>query len=419
MRKSMVNNKNQIINLIKKLYGLLESHRSNFDSSFSFIYKQGYGTLYMNIEARECYDEIIDLTIKGYVRNEVLSRRHASKLLDQVLFDIFRTDSKEEDNYDLLLERFFNQLSDPGKTFTFFIPIQGCLLKKPLKFGKIHFDVFHDNVFNRFYDSIVQHKIDKVNKITVLEQVKKSNLWEAPVAEVKVAAKDKHAGRNIAIREVLQIIDTINFLSEVSNFPEKIYLPGERNNDYAVFPSIAEDLSFNITYKRVGPLGKLNLDDIHIKLEKSSLFSKINSMLQNEGNEYFERLLLTSIQWAGQASVETRLPNKFLAYTIALESVLLPDSDHQSLSYKLKHRIANLLGTTKESKLMIFKDVGALYSIRSQIVHNGWSSVSPENIDNVKKYCLNTIIALQNDHDVNRINKRDEYTNWLNALTLS
>lgn len=415
----MGNNKNRIIDLIKKLYSLLVSNEANLNSSYKFISKHGYGTFFMTVEALECYDEIIDLIIKEYGRKDILSRRNTNKLLDETLFHIHKTRPQEEDNYGLLLDGFFKSLSDPKKKYTFFIPILGCELKKPLEFGKIQFDVFNDNIFNRFSDSVDQHKIDKTNKIYLLEQVKKSNLWETPVAEVKVAAKDRFAAKDMAFREVLQIINTLNFLSEVSIFRGKLYLSGVRYSDYAVFPSIEEDHSFNIAYERVGPHGKLNLEGIRKELQTRQLFSKLDSMLKNEAKKYIEGVFLTSIQWAGQASVEPMLSNEFLAYTIALESILLPDPDHQSLGYKLKHRIANLLGITKENKFTIFNEVGILYKIRSQIVHDGWSSVTPENVLQIKDYCLRTVLKLIDNPDVNQVKNRDEFTRWLNALTLS
>src|SRR4029079_7991591 len=56
----------------------------------------------------------------------------------------------------------------------------------------------------------------------------------------------------------------------------------------------------------------------------------------------------------------------------ALEAILTgSESESEAVTFRLRSRAAALLPTENDSATSIFRDVGALYSLRSKLVHGG------------------------------------------------
>ena len=132
--------------------------------------------------------------------------------------------------------------------------------------------------------------------------------------------------------------------------------------------------SVSTNYAWWGRIGELSLTKLWDLDKRRKLgFDRVAKLLSHQRNDLEEKLV-AAFQWAGRATAEIRREEAFLLYAIALESIVLADSDPIELTYRLRVRIAHLLGNSPEARRNIFSKVGHLYDIRSKIVHSGRST---------------------------------------------
>lgn len=80
------------------------------------------------------------------------------------------------------------------------------------------------------------------------------------------------------------------------------------------------------------------------------------------------------------ASERERDEDRLVDLLIAAESLFLPD-EGKELSYRLRQRVALLLGTTFKNRLEISDDIKMAYDSRSKVVHgSGKSHKAPLNV---------------------------------------
>jgi hypothetical protein len=96
--------------------------------------------------------------------------------------------------------------------------------------------------------------------------------------------------------------------------------------------------------------------------------------------------------------------------SICLEA-LLGDDNSQELTYKLRLRAALLLGKTLSEREAIRKTVGALYQLRSKVVHgrsHPQGDVASDSRDAIRglKVCTDAVRAIA------RLNARPDFAKW-------
>jgi hypothetical protein len=162
--------------------------------------------------------------------------------------------------------------------------------------------------------------------------------------------------------------------------------------------------------------------DLSFKLLKGvatlrSLLRKIDNLLKQQQQSEIDALFVSAIQWAGRASVERRREEAFLLFAIALESIMLPKGDRE-LSYRLRIRTAHLLGRTASERRGISKEIGALYGIRSNIVHNGHCQITDEERSRIRLIVKRVIFAMLGNRAVARLGTRHELDVWFEKKCL-
>jgi hypothetical protein len=162
-------------------------------------------------------------------------------------------------------------------------------------------------------------------------------------------------------------------------------LPGDAESTVITIPVLgeADKPSFFLQDRPGGPLGELSLKRlIEVDAKHDLGFTPISNLLAKDRKRLsgMEKRLLSSVQWSGRATIDVRKEEAFLLYAIALESIVLAEVDKDELIYRLRTRIAHLLGSTLKERLNISKEVGRLYGIRSSIVPNGTYEVLDQDV---------------------------------------
>ena len=92
---------------------------------------------------------------------------------------------------------------------------------------------------------------------------------------------------------------------------------------------------------------------------------------------------------------------RFLVLMMLIESLIF-DDDKQGIRYKIRRFCAVLLGDTIDESERIYKDIGTLYNIRSEIVHSAkFDKLLPKMVEYlslVSSELINTLILLKYDH---------------------
>ena len=147
-------------------------------------------------------------------------------------------------------------------------------------------------------------------------------------------------------------------------------------------------------------------------------FSKITDLLTKKRNGLEDRLI-SAIQWAGKATVEGKKEEAFLLYAISLESLVLLDNEKEELTYRLRTRVAHLLGKDLENRKKISAKVRDLYEIRSKIVHSGWFQVTDADLSLMRLYSKGCILHILNDEPFSSMNSINSLVEWFNERILS
>ena len=124
--------------------------------------------------------------------------------------------------------------------------------------------------------------------------------------------------------------------------------------------------------------------------------------------------LLTAAHWLSQALVQPASETAFLFMAIALESLLLPERDEE-LTYRLAERGALLLGKEVNQRKEISGRIKKLYSIRSRIVHNGGYEVSVSDLEELRSYCVFSVLRFLRDDELRTLKTGEEFVEWVDT----
>ena len=76
---------------------------------------------------------------------------------------------------------------------------------------------------------------------------------------------------------------------------------------------------------------------------------------------------------------------------------MLPENNNDELLYRLRTRVALLLGDNLEQRKDISKNIRDLYKTRSEIVHNGSYQVTDADLSLIRAYSKRCILHLVSD----------------------
>jgi len=415
-KKSAIKIVTEFINSLSNVGAI--SKETNFEMFFSV---DDEGTLVLDGEDFHQYRETLKTIIDTY-GSEKISQKAIEKLFQKTILTVLDINEKRKEKtflqrLEIAVEELHKSLTAVPTVFKVYYPINGLLKDGlPIKIGNVLFCVFDSEQYAQFYKILMEYKGDdkiRSNNAAFAESIKQSDIVGKTVGLVEVNAVDSEAAKISAIKELSFTRDIINFYSDlIPYFDGHIFLPGDKERCTINIPIIEQKTrpGFIFAYESVGPLMPLSLKQLSEVDEKQHLgLLKVNSLLSKKRNDLEEKLL-AAIQWSGRATVETNKEDAFILYAISLESLVLIEKDKNELGYRLQIRVAHLLGKNLERRKKIFSDIKYLYTIRSNIVHNGTIQVTDADLKLIRYYSKGCILHILND---------EPFASMLNSTSLS
>lgn len=396
------------------------------DRSFSFFSHEQDAGLRLSDEEHQQYTECLDMLVRATNPNKI-SQKTLSDLLKQAILvslDINKRRGEktlEERTRDALQHLKTRILSDPH-VYRVFYRVSGIKPTfLPSTFGNVEFTIFDDSQIAAMNQAAGNKSIEDntlFGKLTV------EHLEGKTVGVLEVPAFDVDAAKAQALKELQLTIDIINFYSDIVTAKGSAYaaIYGQDDRTLESIPVIKLGdkprlIQTNQAFGRFQPL--LLSELVH---GKGTLVGapQISTILTSKNRTEMEKRLLAAMQWAGRATVDTRLEEAFLLFAIALESLIMELSSEGELSYRLKMRVAHLVGAQSNTVVrQVIKDnISRLYSLRSAIVHKGEVQVDDQDVADIRLYAKECIVRILTKEPFTKMTKHQELVNWFDQQLL-
>jgi hypothetical protein len=401
------------------------------ETEYDLFFSQGdEGTLLLSGKEANQYRQCLKLLIDT-IDNESISPKAIETLYQKTILttlDIHekRRDKSFEQRLKIAIGELQSSLTTALTTFSVYYPVFGLALDGlPIQVGNVlfcKFDGIHLEKFLRFLNEYEGDENEKAQRRSFADSIKQSEIFGKAAGLIEVKAFDNIAAKTLAAKELALTVDVINFFSDIIPYQKgHIYLPGNNERLKINVPIISngEKPSFTFGYEVAGPLMPFSFPQLLENNQKRSWgFSEIANLLAKKRNGLEDRII-SAVQWAGKATVEIKKEEAFLLYAISLESLILLDNEKEELGYRLRTRVAHLLGGDVESRTKISNKVRDLYTVRSQIVHSGSYQVTDADISLIRSYSKNCILHIVNNEPFSSMNSVNSLVQWFNEKILS
>ncbi len=297
----------------------------------------------------------------------------------------------------------------------------------PRLVGNTEFYVMDQDRVSSF-DGRIAAIVDRMRDIKTDKETAKKNLSTQlfqgllgkTCAHVRVSATDSNAANALALKQLRQTIDVINFFIGILGLSNaQVYLPWEANPHIARSFTLADNGEHsNWGNFWQGPWVPLSFSLIQGKRAEGIGFSRASTILGKSNPNSIEDRLLSAMQWAGRASIVERKEEAFLLFTVALESLLLDIQEKQQLRYRFAVGGAHLLGSGLESKREMSTALKKLYDLRSAIVHSGSTDISDSDRDTVRYFARRAIYRILATKPFLDMSTEDELDKWFEDQVL-
>lgn len=350
----------EINKLLNELLETIKVTTEHLDEVPLFVPDSEGGGLYVSQSEMENFNYFLE---KIYICNEIIKSRFSSKkmykYIKKEVFDKKRTNSKftQKDS-----EIFFNEfLTIKPRSCKVIAPISGIRLD---------------------YKDMVKMSIFEVGKTTSLAISIDSGQSEYYVSTTIKEVYDDELAIKLAEDKFSDFIRLIVFISGVDDRSVRIKIGLPVYQSVGSIQMYIDSSSYTV------------VDNDNISLSSGHMESKIiqkipldNPFFQN--NEYFQelwtiyeepitkknrmrkRVLNASIS-IGESNLSRNVKNSIIYTSMAFEMLFsLNESSlfQSSIADKLAGNLAFIVGTTKERRLQIIKDVKKFYALRSALVH--------------------------------------------------
>jgi hypothetical protein len=368
-----------------------------------WFWQEDEGTLYLTKPEAKRYRSTLGALVEAARRQAEISPGAVEAAFRQAILVALDLQDRRSSNLDIRLRNAIDglhgSLTALPQTFRVYHRVLSLASDGlPTTVGKVEFVVFDNEQVERFRAAVGEHKVSEEQRERRFRQLEKlqeeGDIAGCTVGVVEVSAVDSGAAEALAVWELHRTLDVINFYSDLVPYNHAfLSLPGDRGPARKTVPQIIvagkKMFSLSVNRTRVGPVGELSLAKLRTAdAARKYGFGRAAELLATHGSELQEQIV-TSIQWAGRATADrwggSRSEEVFLLYAIALESLILADHDTAELTYRLRLRVAHLLGSDTTSRREVFDSVGRLYRIRSKLVHNGRYQVTDADLSLVRE----------------------------------
>ncbi len=331
-----------------------------------------------------------------------------------------RKDFSFEERLNIAIEGLNQSLSITPRVYFVYYPVYGLAEESlPIQLGNVKFCIFDETQLSLYsgVDVEKERKSEIENEHLMLgKSIKESGIVGKPIGLIKVNAFDEIAAEKLAEKKLTSTIEILNFYSDLIPYQKGyLYLPGDnqivRRN--VIVQTNGDEPYFSYGWNLSGSPIPFSLQKL-IESDKSNRigFSKIYSLISKKRNTFEERII-TSIQWAGKATVKKRKEESFLLYAISLECLITPEKNRDEIGNRLRRRIGKILGKNARIRRKISNEICNLYDIRSNIVHDGSYEVTDADLSLLRAYSKTCILHIINEISFDSIKDINTYVQWL------
>ena len=140
-------------------------------------------------------------------------------------------------------------------------------------------------------------------------------------------------------------------------------------------------------------------------------------MLASPASSLDEKIL-SSLQWAGRASIESRREEAFVLFCISLEALLLTNKTtelRQAFALRGAHLVARDAAYREEA----FKDMKDLYDMRSSIVHSGRTRVVAAELSKIRWYAKTAVLRMLVSEPFSKMRTEQDLEKWFQTQLLA
>jgi len=237
---------------------------------------------------------------------------------------------------------------------------------------------------------------------------------------VSVEATDLDAAKVLAERKLRLRLDALNYFGDFFTLPSsRVTLPGD-----ATLSDVKSFIYSQTTKHTVNEFANFSLPFSFASIggsgQKVSAFERVNSMLANPNPSALEDRILSSLQWAGRASIESRREEAFLLFCISLEALLLSRRGQNiEITQTFSLRGAHLLVKDAAHRREVFDDLKYLYGIRSNIVHSGRTRVADADLSKIRWLAKTALFIMLVREPFSLMKEEEEFEAWFQAQLLA
>jgi hypothetical protein len=239
-------------------------------------------------------------------------------------------------------------------------------------------------------------------------------------ARVNVEAPDDGAAFAMATDYLSETLDALNmFVGVLFSGSCAAAMPGDAPRSLSLAALFAEGAKPYLTqhHGHRGHWVPMDMSQLDSPGARKVGVARLSRIVASTQRNTFETRLLSSIRWAGQASVMNSPDQALVLYLVALEALLL--GKKRSTSLELRLRLAHLLGLSLEGKREIMRRAAQLYALRSAVVHEGSSIVTTEDISAAAYWTKNAIIGVLTDPEFSSMSEARELDGWFEEEILA
>lgn len=239
---------------------------------------------------------------------------------------------------------------------------------------------------------------------------------------VFAAATDADAAKALAEKKLRLTLDALNFFGDFFNvLPSRVTLPDDAKTSGAktfIFPrgtptARGGRVSLGPTMFLPFAFALVSESDA-----KKSGFERVSAILANPSPTPLEERILSSIQWAGRASMEARREEAFLLFCISLEALLLGEALKTETTQRFALRGAHLLMQDATLRKRVFDDLKSLYGIRSDVAHWGYIKVTKADLSKMREFAKTASVIMLVQEPFSTMRTEKDLDDWFLAQLL-
>lgn len=384
-------------------------------------FRAGDGMLILDSDEYRRYQKVLAELIDRLAPSGDLSESTVASALTDAAFDVL--DIRKVGNPDpnarvtAAVERLKALAAQESELFECWIEVGGVHQESlPCRYGRVRFVKFNEYRRRRFYKSIRDVSPDShkpsASRIRSLVDARQDHLLGSSFGVVECPARDSKAATTLAKGEIRETLECMNFFSDLIPYNHSwLYLPGEQESTGTTAIAVGGRGSVRVSSSQVGPLGGYAISRIASQKGIGKVAKRISRLLQIRDRNRVEELLLTSVRWAGRATVSPLREEAFMLYAIALECIVLPGTDGE-LRHRLSQRVGRMVPGTVASRIECRNATKKLYDIRSKIVHSGHYEVGEDDLYQIRTIAKGVILRLLSSATVAEFRTIEALEDW-------